>query len=329
MPFTDPIIGGSGVLVRSSIRSPDYVPGGAGWTINRDGTAEFNNVTVRGSFATGAAGGPNPYLTIDDATDRTTISFWNAAGTKRAFINSPAGATAPQLGHNTGIYDITPGTPGYGRLFLAEGQIVLEQVRESDQTPYGGTISLTGTSARLQHVPLGGADTGGEVFVSATSVILARNIAGVGTGGQLVISDLASRLFYVAAGVEQDGITCDVNGVHSVGSFPSDIGWSFAGAAGWTVDSFRLDRWGPFVALHIQVTRTGANIAAGGGNVSVGVITSAGNVPLSQTSLAAQWPGGIAAAFADSAGQVSIRALTAILATNEVLRLDMTYFRSL
>lgn len=32
------------------LRSPNYVAGSAGWTINQDGSAEFNNLTIRGTF---------------------------------------------------------------------------------------------------------------------------------------------------------------------------------------------------------------------------------------------------------------------------------------
>lgn len=41
---------GLGMLVIPSVFSPDYVPGVAGWSINKDGSAEFNNLTVRGTF---------------------------------------------------------------------------------------------------------------------------------------------------------------------------------------------------------------------------------------------------------------------------------------
>jgi hypothetical protein len=40
--FSNAIASGSGGLVLPSIHSPNYVAGSAGWSINRDGTAEFN-----------------------------------------------------------------------------------------------------------------------------------------------------------------------------------------------------------------------------------------------------------------------------------------------
>lgn len=55
MPFTNPIVAGT-TLIRESIKSPDYVAGVSGWSINRDGTAEFNDVTLRGTLI---INGPN------------------------------------------------------------------------------------------------------------------------------------------------------------------------------------------------------------------------------------------------------------------------------
>jgi hypothetical protein len=49
MPFPDGAVD-SGFLQIPFIRSPNYVAGSAGWTINQDGTAEFNATTIRGSL---------------------------------------------------------------------------------------------------------------------------------------------------------------------------------------------------------------------------------------------------------------------------------------
>lgn len=55
MGFSDPILTGDGSLIRDAAKSPNYVAASTGWTINRDGSAEFNNVTARGSVVVGAA----------------------------------------------------------------------------------------------------------------------------------------------------------------------------------------------------------------------------------------------------------------------------------
>jgi hypothetical protein len=48
--FQDELAGGI-VLVRPALQSPDYQAGVSGWTINVDGSAEFNDVVVRGDLS--------------------------------------------------------------------------------------------------------------------------------------------------------------------------------------------------------------------------------------------------------------------------------------
>lgn len=48
MAFSNPITGGQGALVRPAIKSPNYVTGVSGWSINKNGSAEFNNIVIRG-----------------------------------------------------------------------------------------------------------------------------------------------------------------------------------------------------------------------------------------------------------------------------------------
>jgi hypothetical protein len=47
--FNDPIVGGT-VLRIPAIQSPGFVAGASGWIIRIDGSAEFNNLNVRGTF---------------------------------------------------------------------------------------------------------------------------------------------------------------------------------------------------------------------------------------------------------------------------------------
>jgi hypothetical protein len=45
----NPVVGGT-VLRRAAIQSPNFVTGVSGWTINADGSAEFNGLVIRGTF---------------------------------------------------------------------------------------------------------------------------------------------------------------------------------------------------------------------------------------------------------------------------------------
>ena len=56
MPFTNPLVAGT-TLIRNAIQSPNYVAGVSGWAIMKDGSAEFNNVVVRGDFKASGSDG--------------------------------------------------------------------------------------------------------------------------------------------------------------------------------------------------------------------------------------------------------------------------------
>jgi hypothetical protein len=74
MGFTDPVVGGV-TLIRSAIQSADYAAGVSGWKISRDGTAEFNNTTIRGSLRITDPDGSFLYLHDDDPGVGVTAEF--------------------------------------------------------------------------------------------------------------------------------------------------------------------------------------------------------------------------------------------------------------
>jgi hypothetical protein len=82
MPFNNPITGGQGALVRERIKSPDYIPGVQGWSINKDGSAEFNNVTVRGELFVTDPDGSYVHIFNENPGDGSVIELRlpNAAG---------------------------------------------------------------------------------------------------------------------------------------------------------------------------------------------------------------------------------------------------------
>lgn len=82
MPFSNDVTGGQGALLRPAIKSPNYVPGSLGWSINRDGSAEFNNITARGT------------LLVLDATTGTFVRIRNNSGLSIIELNPPN-----QVGH--------------------------------------------------------------------------------------------------------------------------------------------------------------------------------------------------------------------------------------
>jgi hypothetical protein len=105
MGFSNRVIGGAAALVRSAIRSPNYVAGVAGWTVNKDGSAEFNNLVIRnGQVISGTAlyySAPGPAL----GTLRASIaaaagadSFGNAYPAGVASYDQPSGSYVDMQG---------------------------------------------------------------------------------------------------------------------------------------------------------------------------------------------------------------------------------------
>jgi len=57
MGWQHAIAGGQGNLIVTSLKSPNFVTGVSGWTINKNGSAEFNDVTIRGNLVVDNNGG--------------------------------------------------------------------------------------------------------------------------------------------------------------------------------------------------------------------------------------------------------------------------------
>jgi hypothetical protein len=113
MAFTNPIIGGGNALIRTEIKSPDSVTGVSGWSIKKDGSAEFNDVNVRGSLL--LPGDDNSYVEIDTISGIPYISFmpentgnssddYKLAAAINAFRNSIGVSDRLGLGINSPMY---------------------------------------------------------------------------------------------------------------------------------------------------------------------------------------------------------------------------------
>jgi hypothetical protein len=113
MAFTDPILSGT-ELVRSAISSADFIPGVAGWSISKNGAAEFANATVRQTLNVGGA------ITLQ-GVDLATLLNARALGTIAWNAGTPTTSTTTQAGiiyteanliagrmYEIGVTNITP-----------------------------------------------------------------------------------------------------------------------------------------------------------------------------------------------------------------------------
>lgn len=160
MAFQNAVVGGGGELVRDSIHSRNYVPGVSGWTINRDGTAEFSGVTVRGDLFIGnPPSPPNPYIHGTVVGGVPSILIYD--GTHAI----PARIEGYDLGNEGGmVLDTGDGTVettalalagDFGELVYANVTGTLEDARVKIGRPFNEIIKLRATGAAAQDIEFG------------------------------------------------------------------------------------------------------------------------------------------------------------------------------
>lgn len=98
MRADDPIAAGDGSLIYPALKSPNYVPGSAGWYIDRLGVAEFLNAVIRGTIdiAGGIVTINNNGVFVEDATHFFSIDI---AGGFQA-INKPVDGSSVSMQDN-------------------------------------------------------------------------------------------------------------------------------------------------------------------------------------------------------------------------------------
>ena len=163
MPFTNPIVAGED-LIRSGIRSPNYVAGtggapGTGWRIAQDGSAEFSNLTVRGNVS-GSVGA------FDNLA--ANLSFKYKGDELQTLLDRRAKGI---VGYGT-IPNITYTKVGAGNQPLLELQIAIEANRA--YRFYTSMIKFTtNTTNEVPRVILGYTDDGTQPSIGVGTTVVA------------------------------------------------------------------------------------------------------------------------------------------------------------
>lgn len=179
--YSNPVVGAGGDLIRAAIRSLGYRLGLAGWTINQDGSAEFNNVTVRGlviaaifrstNYVAGVSGfqldGNTGTAELNDLTARGNIiagSLATATSGGRIKIvpsGTPGGTIEFHSAYNvppdvetipaTILVDTVPGLPGMeiNSADLGSKRIRLSIIPPQVGVPGGVSFDTDATGAQL------------------------------------------------------------------------------------------------------------------------------------------------------------------------------------
>jgi len=165
--FENPVVGGT-VLIREDIESQNFVTGISGWEIRADGSAEFNNVVIRGGIVVGGTAlyydgtpGPNTLVASISAVagidpfgngfgegicsyDRNLLAFSALQGGFGYFGNLGSGSAAPSF-INAGVIQsntssVTISSPDDGTL-------------NNDRVSIGMSTGITGVRTGDNNVP--------------------------------------------------------------------------------------------------------------------------------------------------------------------------------
>jgi hypothetical protein len=136
--FQDELAGGI-YLIRPALRSPDYVAGTSGWSVNQDGSAEFTDLTIRSSDGSDSTVTiANGEITITNGTgdvlteiDSSGYRLYRPDGETVAEITLDAGQT---LG---GFYTRNFVSPEPTYAFLAGGEIIFGPVDNTSADIHG------------------------------------------------------------------------------------------------------------------------------------------------------------------------------------------------
>lgn len=117
MSFDNPLNAGQ-TLILGSLHSPNYVAGVSGWSINKDGTAQFNSVTIIGNR-----------ITINNTSNNGQIIIQNNAISVKAPDNN--GFTYP----SSGVLLVSSDSSG-------DGEVILNGVKSNGDTGNAAFVDL-------------------------------------------------------------------------------------------------------------------------------------------------------------------------------------------
>lgn len=266
MSFDDPLTGGT-VLRRPAIQSPNFVHNTSGWTINIDGSAEFNNLTIRGTFngtdfIINSAGAF--FYSGTPALGNLIASITTAAGTDQFGNVYLAGNTSyvvlNLVGQQNGTYAVTSGLApqnGFPAFFLKNlsvagansppGMNAQQGSLGGFMIVYSGQGTGNGTPSQIQ---LSDSQFAG---VAGGTIILACGVLSLGASAAASWNDNAQTFTLPAAG----GPFIQGEGFHNVGL-----------AAGWA-GQLRVKKL-PWNMIHFNCQINATTATAGGVSIAFG-----------------------------------------------------------
>lgn len=144
----NPIVGGTTLRI-PAIASPGFTTGSTGWSINADGTAEFNGLTLHGTLVLGT--GANNVIILDFT--RRAIFMYDAFGHLVGSMAASGGNDSFGTAYQAGLTSYLSGTPtSYSQLL--DNALTLSTADASQVSPFKITPNATGASGPGGDQPL-------------------------------------------------------------------------------------------------------------------------------------------------------------------------------
>lgn len=155
--FGNPYVGGQGALVRPSIHSPGFISGSFGWTINRDGSFEFNGGIFRGNVVITSSNDLLVYSTAVPTANKLVLAVAGSAGNDGLGNSWSLGLN---LYNAAGVQIGAWSTTGFVITNDASaGQIIIQATNTGTKSPriyfYSGQAGISSVNAFMESNNLG------------------------------------------------------------------------------------------------------------------------------------------------------------------------------
>lgn len=149
--WSDPIAASDGSLIFPALKSPNFVPSSSGWNLDRDGNAELNNVTVRGTVDVEGSLGNNVKIYTD-----STLVPGETTATITMNPGSYSDGQLPVSGYGQITATAITGPPHYGQLLInSPGHNYASSIFMTGDTVEGGGINDTTMNINAASVTIG------------------------------------------------------------------------------------------------------------------------------------------------------------------------------
>ena len=231
--FANPIVGGGGALVYPSIHSPNFVTQVSGWTIKKDGSAEFNNLSIRGTFNG-----------TDFVINSNGAFFYSSTPATGNLIASIATVGAPDDGHGNayiaGITSYSGAGPIVATELSAGALSFLTAATEAGPYVQHGRLVVSGTGSPLSSVSTTPwvYNSSAMTFQALTQMLLSGSFAAVAeTSAVLEIQGQTAAPSFtgIIGGAAETWHTPGLNAGYSSDAGSAPVGYQFEATNGGRV----------------------------------------------------------------------------------------------